>query len=130
MSPILETVSEFATEPAAGRKLVVRGMFLIRHEQVSVVRFAVQHARDARPANALFARDRYFNAVRGKDLDHRFVWWYEESLAGAGELDFEALVLGARGRRGRKIFSDRKSVVEGKSGSVRLDLGGRRVHKI
>src|SRR3546814_5223854 len=38
-------------------------------------------------------------------LDHRFVWWYEESLAGAGELDFEALVLGARGRRGRKIFS-------------------------
>src|SRR3546814_6490163 len=49
---------------AAGRKLVVRGMFLIRHEQVSVVRFAVQHARDARPANALFARDRYFNAVR------------------------------------------------------------------
>src|SRR3546814_6236461 len=80
-------------------------MFFSRHDQVSVSRFAVHHARDARPANALFARDRYFNAVRGKDLDHRFVWWYEESLAGAGELDFEALVLGARGRRGRKIFS-------------------------
>src|SRR3546814_17717925 len=80
-------------------------MFLIRHEQVSVVRFAVQHARDARPANALFARDRYFNAVRGKDLDHRFVWWYEESLDGAGELEFEALVLGDHGRRGRKILS-------------------------
>src|SRR3546814_14683331 len=78
MSPILETVSEFATEPAAGRKLVVRGMFLIRHEQVSVVRFAVQHARDARPSNALFARDRYFNAVLGKALDHRFVCWRSE----------------------------------------------------
>src|SRR3546814_2792980 len=90
---------------AAGRKLVVRGMFLIRHEQVSVVRFAVQHARDARPANALFARDRYFNAVRGKDLDHRFVWWYEASLAGAGELDFEALVLGARDRKSTRLNS-------------------------
>src|SRR3546814_10340541 len=37
-------------------------------------------------------------------LKHRLVWRYVKSLAGAGELDFKALVLGARGRRGRKIL--------------------------
>src|SRR3546814_5343253 len=34
----------------------------------------------------------------------RLVWRYVKSLAGAGELYFKALVLGARGRRGRKIL--------------------------
>src|SRR3546814_11120219 len=56
------------------------------------------------PAYALLARHRYIDAVRGKDLKHRLVWRYVKSLAGAGELDFKALVLGARGRRGRKIL--------------------------
>src|SRR3546814_13376961 len=68
----------------------------------SVVRLAAQHACDARPAYALLARHRYIDAVRGKDLKHRLVWRYVKSLAGAGELGFKALVLGARGRRGRK----------------------------
>src|SRR3546814_1279442 len=79
-------------------------MLLVRHEEVSVVRLAAQHACDARPAYALLARHRYIDAVRGKDLKHRLVWRYVKSLAGAGELDFKALVLGARGRRGRKIL--------------------------
>ncbi|BDD66067.1 hypothetical protein Sj15T_10880 [Sphingobium sp. TA15] len=69
-----------------------------------MVRLAAQHACDARPAYALLARHRYIDAVRGKDLKHRLVWRYVKSLAGAGELDFKALVLGARGRRGRKIL--------------------------
>src|SRR3546814_6597907 len=79
-------------------------MLLVRHEEVSVVRLAAQHACDARPAYALLARHRYIDAVRGKDLKHRLVWRYVKSLAGAGELDFKALVLGARGRRGRTIL--------------------------
>src|SRR3546814_19952039 len=79
-------------------------MLLVRHEEVSVVRLAAQHACDARPAYALLARHRYIDAVRGKDLKHRLVWRYVTSLAGAGEPDFKALVLGARGRRGRKII--------------------------
>src|SRR3546814_8193663 len=79
-------------------------MLLVRHEEVSVVRLAAQHACDARPAYALLARHRYIDAVRGKDLKHRLVWRSVKSLAGAGELDFKALVLGARGRRGRKIL--------------------------
>src|SRR3546814_1909416 len=74
-------------------------MLLVRHEGVSVVRLAAQHACDARPAYALLARHRYIDAVRGKDLKHRLVWRYVKSLAGAGELDFKALVLGARGRQ-------------------------------
>src|SRR3546814_19128652 len=78
-------------------------MLLVRHEEVSVVRLAAQHACDARPAYALLARHRYIDAVRGKDLKHRLVWRYVNSLAGAGELDFTAFVLGDRGRRGRKI---------------------------
>src|SRR3546814_3083531 len=43
-------------------------MRLVRHEEVSVVRLAAQHACDARPAYALLARHRYIDAVRGKDL--------------------------------------------------------------
>src|SRR3546814_19493740 len=79
-------------------------MLLVRHEEVSVVRLAAQHACDARPAYALLARHRYIDAVRGKDLKHRLVWRYVNSLAGAGELAFKALVLGARGSRGGKIL--------------------------
>src|SRR3546814_13761871 len=79
-------------------------MLLVRHEEVSVVRLAAQHACDARPAYALLARHRYIDAVRGKDLKHRLVWRYVKSLAGAGELDFKALFLGDRGRRGRQIL--------------------------
>src|SRR3546814_14155506 len=78
-------------------------MLLVRHEEVSVVRLAAQHACDARPAYALLARNRSIDAVRGKDLKHRLVWRYVNSLAGAGELDFKALVLGARDRRGSNI---------------------------
>src|SRR3546814_17649185 len=79
-------------------------MLRVRHEEGSVVRLAAQHAGDARPAYALLARHRYIDAVRGKDLKHRLVWRYVKSLAGDGELDFKALVLGARGCRGRNIL--------------------------
>src|SRR3546814_5592639 len=79
-------------------------MLLGRHDGVSGVRCAAQHACGARPSSALFRSHRYIDAVRGKDLKHRLVWRYVKSLAGAGELDLKALVLGARGRRGRKIL--------------------------
>src|SRR3546814_4703175 len=85
-------------------------MLLVRHEEVSVVRLAAQRACDARPPYALLARHRYIDAVRGKDLKHRLVWRYVKSRAVAGELDLNALLLCARGRRGRKILPvDRKS---------------------
>src|SRR3546814_20698255 len=79
-------------------------MLRVRHEDVSVVRLAAQHACDSLPAYAMRARHRYSDAVRGKDLKHRLVWRYVKSLAGAGELDFKAFVLGAGGRRGRQIL--------------------------
>jgi len=71
-------------------------VLLVRHEHVAMIGNTIEHARDARPANALLTRHRDLDAIRQQDIKHGSICRNGEAGPGAGDLHLEGIV-GARG---------------------------------
>src|SRR3546814_3907748 len=74
--------------------------------------------------------DAYINGVRGFDAETLYEAMVKNATTSEGRpTDKKGNVVSAVGREGAEYYKDRKSVVSGKSVSVRVDLGGRRIIK-
>ena len=66
---------------------------------------AIEHARDARPANALLTRHWNLDAIRQQDIKHGSICRNGEARPGAGDLHLEGIVGAWRvGRRREELF--------------------------
>jgi len=67
-------------------------MLFVCHEHVAMIGNAIEHARDARPANALLTRHRDLDAIRQQDIKRGSICRNGEAGPGAGDLHLEGIV--------------------------------------
>src|SRR3546814_15825120 len=123
-------MTSFVCKATAPTEIYTSRTTLPLHDALPICPLAATFSQRIPPLQAVFGAatplsgDRpYASADRSKDTQ----------IAGFGQIDWRAteqltLTLGGRVAR-TKFYLDRKSVVQGKSVSVRVDLGGRRTLK-